>query len=339
MSEDEEQVLEAVLSLTARLARPAALAGAHDLCGRLALLGGARGLALFTAQPRSGSMTLQGAYALPPDYLRRFPLGTAVPAPRLTGDLRDAAATGEPVAVIGLESDLRTMSLAGVAQQARFDATLAVPLVFDGQTVGALHAFYGLNARAQRQQLLRRLAPMLGAAAARGHGAAPASATAARDQAQRLARHVHASAERYQRVYSAVYYAVDHTALVAARYGAALAAEGLARLMEDVELEARDADLVTTGAEGCTVYMADTLQHGAFSQCERVLARFARRTFRVGELRLQLSASAAISCFPENGAMTAVDAARSAREALTQSVKAETRNIVAIAAPGAAAPG
>ncbi len=342
---DAAHALDAVLGIAARLARQTPFeGGVAELCGRIAVLGGARGLALLALQGDAEVVPL-GTYGLPLDYLRRFPPGRPVPLKHATGDVREAIQRGEPVSVCGIGDDPRTVSLNAVAQQGGFDAVLAVPLIFDGRPVGVTHAFFSGQPRPEREDLLMRLGPLLGGTLAREQLRLAASTPGisgsvhARAELDRHARRVHAAAERYGQPYTVAVYALDHPAILGRRYGEALTTDGARQLGQAVETECRDADVSGSVDDHCfAVVMAGTEQHGAFHQCERVLARFGRHVFKVGEQRLQLSASAAISCFPENGALNADASVRSARGALLHALGHDGTRVVAIAARGSAAP-
>lgn len=346
MAFDPVHALDAVLSLAARLSRQAPFAqGTAELCARLAVLGGARGLALFALRG-GGEIAPLGVYGLGAEYLRRFPPDQPTPLARATGDLREALQRGEPVLVPRIGDDARTVSLNAVALSGGFDVVFACPLLFDGQPVGLVQAFYASPPAPTRQALLMRVAPLLASTLAReqlrlgdtpGHGR---GAIDARAEFDRHALRVHAAADRYGQAYSIIVYAVDQPAVLRARYGEGLADDGAAQLLRCVEAECRDADVAGRRGDGrCVVALPGTEQRGAFHQCERVLTRFGRLSFRAGEARLQLSASAGISCFPENGALDADGSLRSAIDALDQAVGQDGARVVAIAARGSAAPG
>lgn len=346
MAFDPAHALDSVLSLAARLCRQAPFAsGTAELCARLAVLGGARGLALF-ALHAGGEIAPLGVYGLGAEYLRRFPADRPTPLARATGDLREAVQRGEPVLVAHIGDDARTVSLNAVALTGGFEVVLACPLLFDGQPVGLLQAFYPRPPAPTRQALLMRTAPLLASTLAReqlrlgdatGQGR---GAIEARAEFDRHALRVHAAAERYGQSYSVVVYAIDQPAVLRARYGEALADDGATQLLRAVEAECRDADVAGRRGDGrCAVALPGTEQRGAFHQCERVLTRFGRLSFRAGDARLQLSASAGISCFPENGALDADGSLRSAIDALEQAVGQDGARVVAIAARGSAAPG
>lgn len=349
MVTDDKQIIEALLAVTGRLARDAPFdAGAGELCGKLAFLGGARGLALYAVH-RDATAELLGAYGLPADYLRRFPVRAARPLAHLTGDLRDAARREEPVSVLGLGEDPRTVSLGSVALEGRFASTLSIPLIYEGALVGLVHAFHTPHLRPDRQQLLVRAAPLLAATLARERlraGAAVGTALAGegaalypRAQLERQLRHLHAAAERYQRTYSVAVYAVDRPDILARRYGVQLVRQAVDELLRCVAGECRDADQAGRyGDASCVVLMPDTEQHGAFTQCQRVLARFGRHPFRCGDARLQLSTSAGISCYPENGALGPEGSVAAAEQALVEALGETGQRIIAIAARGSAAP-
>ncbi|MCB9534838.1 MAG: diguanylate cyclase [Myxococcales bacterium] len=346
MAFDPAHALDAVLSLSARLCRQAPFAsGTAELCARVAVLAGARGLSLFALRG-TGEIAPLGVYGLGAEYLRRFPADRPTPLTRATGDLREAVQRGEPVLVPRIGDDARTVSLNAVALTGGYATVLACPLLFDGQPVGLVQAFYAQPPAPTRQALLMRVAPILASTLAReqlrlgdapGHGR---GAVDARAEFDRHALRIHAAADRYGQPYSIIVYAIDQPAVLRARYGDALADDGAAQLLRAVEAECRDADVAGRRGDGCCVVaLPGTEQRGAFHQCERVLTRFGRQSFRAGDARLQLSASAGVSCFPENGALDADGSLRSAREALEQAVGQDGARVVAIAARGSAAPG
>ncbi len=347
MAVDTEQALEALLALTNRLNRDAPLdAGAAEVCGRLALLGAARGVALFATEQRGQGLVLLGAYALPALYVQRYPVGQAVELAHVSGDLRDAATRGEPVNVLDLEEDKRTLSLAGVAREGRLGSAMAIPLVYERRTVGVIHAFYGRHPRVDLQQRLVRASPLLSSTLAResmrlagGDLGTRSERLYPREQVERQLKHVHAAAERYGHPYAVVVYGVDRPDILARRYGPELVRYATEQLLEFVAAECRDADQPGLYEEAmCQVVMPGTRGRGAFSQVERVAERFGRHAFRAGEHRLQLTASAGISTFPESGALTGKDSVRSAHAALDEALGDGGQGVVVIAAAGAAAP-
>ncbi len=346
MQADAEQILDTVLTLIARVSRGAPFeSGAAEVCGKLALLGGARGLALFSTHPDEDQIELLGAYGLPRIYLQRYPVRQRRQGGHLTGDLREAVGRGEPVSVLGLTEDPRTVSLASVAQEGRFASSLALPLVFDRRVHGLVHAFFGMHLRPERQRVLIRMGPLLASVLARDalRGRLTADGDGGelytRRQVERQVKHVHAASERYAQPYSVVVYAVDRPDVLARRYGPELVRDAVDLLVRLVVGECREADQAGLyEAASCQVVMPGTEQNGAFTQVERVLDRFGRHSFKHGKERLQLSASAGISCFPENGALTGQDSVRSARHAMTEALGSKGQRIVAIAARGAAVP-
>ncbi len=347
MQADSEQILDTVLALTARLGRSAPFdSGAAEVCGKLAMLAGARGLALFATHPDDGHVELLGAYGLPKLYLQRYPVRQRRPSGHLPGDLRDAVLRGDAVSVLGLTEDPRTVSLASVAREGRFASSLAVPLIFDRSVYGLAHAFYGAHVRPERQRLLSRLSPLVASTLAResirarlSSGGDANDGLYTRGQVERQLKHVHAAAERYAHPYSVVVYAIDRPEILSRRYGADLVRDATELLVRFVIGECRDADQAGLYEPAtCQVVMPGTEQNGAFSQIERVLDRFGRHAFKYGDERLQLSASAGISCFPENGALTGKDSVRSAHRAMAEALGTKGQRIVAIAARGAAVP-
>ncbi len=345
----EETSLELVLELAERLCRVAPFeAGAADLCGRLALIGGARGLALFALQGDELQAALLGAYALPIDYPRRFPPRERRPVSHLPGDLRDALRCGAPVLVEGIDVDPRTASLASVAMQGHYTSTLSIPLLLEERPVGLLHAFFVPDADVARRELLARVAPLLASALAldawRLHAdrqrETPSGALLYPvTQTYRQLGHVHAAAERYGLGYSVAVYAIDHAEAVASRYGRELLEQAVAGLGELLAAECRDADHAgRLSASECLMVMPGTVDRGAFAQAERVLQRFARTVFRVGDDRLTFSASAGISAFPVNGALDGRSSVVAARAALAVARSSEGERTIAIAATGAAVP-
>lgn len=347
MLADAEQILETVLALTARLGRTAPFeSGAAEVCGKLAMLGGARGLALFVTHPEDSQVELLGGYGLPRIYLTRYPVRQRRQSGHLPGDLRDAVARAEPVSVMGLAEDPRTSSLASVAQEGRFVSSLAVPLVFDRRIYGLVHAFFGQHLRPERQRVLTQLSPLLASTLAResirarsGQEGSTEDAVYTRGQVERQIRHVHAAAERYAHPYAVAVYAIDRPELITRRYSADLVREATDLLLRYVAAECREADQAGLYEPAtCQVVMPGTEQNGAFRQVERVLDRFGRHGFKHGDERLLLSASAGISCFPENGALAARDSVRSAHQAMAEALGRKGQRMVAIAARGAAVP-
>ncbi len=348
MAEDTQQILDTLLSLGARLGRGSPFeTAAAELCGKLAFLGGARALALFGFDAEHQQIWLVGAYGLGQDYVRRFPTHERRAVSLLPGDLRDCALRGQMVSVVGITDDPRTVSLAGVARQGRLASTLALPLIFQNSMVGLVHAFYGQHLRPERQQVLVRASAFLASALAMdrmrqrldGVGDAPDSGLYSRAQVERQIRHAHAAAERYELPYSVVVYAVDRPSVLERRYGPLLVRSAVHELLRLVAEECRTSDQAGHYEDAsCQVVLPGTEQHGAFTQCERVLERFGRMAFKSGDARLQLSASAGISCFPENGALTGDDAIRSARRALRAALGRDAQRVVAIAARGSALP-
>lgn len=349
---EEQRALDLVYGLAGRLCREAPFdGGAAELCGRLALLGGAQGLALFSVEAEAGRAALLGSYGLPVDYPRRFPPREARPLGHLPGDLREALQRGEPLVVDGIDADPRTVSLTSVALLGHFTSTLSVPLLLDGRALGLIHAFYVPDPSAERRRLLIRAAPLLAmalttdrlrTAVERLQGGPPGPAEPRLYEITQIHRqldHVHAAAERYGFGYSVVVYAIDHAARIRRRYGEWLVEQAM-RVLGDLTLaECRTADYAgrLSPAE-CLVVMPVTTERGAFSQAERVLQRFARAVFRHGDRRLTLSASAGISTFPASGALDGRAGIRAARAALETAVDSEGGRTIAVAAVGSAAP-
>lgn len=338
--------LDAVLALGERLCRKRPfLTGAGEICALLARLGGARGLALFASDGVGDALVLLGASGLPEDYIRRFPVGENCVLGHLTGDLREALLIREAVRVDSIAANPWTVSLNGVALQAGFDSTYAVPLVFGDEVVGAFHAFYGGVPDASLRRLLVRTGAIVASALARtearkGTVRFPVEGLRRvrnQDEIEQYAHHVHAVAARYGQVYSTVIYALDRPDILSKRYGDTLTHQGVSALMHIVDEECRAADLAGRfGDTGCVVLMPGTDPEGAFHQCERVLNRFGRMSFRLPDTRLQLSASAGVSFFPENGSASLEASIGSAHEALTEGLGTSNRRIIAIAAPGSA---
>lgn len=352
---DPRIALDHVLSLAARLNREAPFeGGAGELCGKLALLSAARGLALFAVDMASAEAELLGAYGLGLEYVRRFPPRERRGLAQLPGDLREALRRLEPVTVQGIADDPRTLSLTSVARQGMFDVTLSVPVLLERTVYGVVHAFYAAEPPPIPAELLGRVGPLLSdaivrerlrnalASGARGgseFGDEPLGLYS-RAQIERLLRHAHAAADRYDGIYSVIVYAVDHPDRLTARYGTALVDQAVSQLAACVAEESRGSDQAgRLGESSVLVVMPQTLERGAFSQCERTLVRFGRRIFRHGEARLQLSASAGVSCFPDNGALDAQATVRSAEAAMRAALGENGQRIIAIAARGAAAPG
>lgn len=354
---DTRIALDHVLTLAARLCREAPFeGGAGELCGKLALLGAARGLALYAVDMTSGEAELLGSYGLALEYVRRFPPRERRGLAQLSGDVREALRRGEPLVVANAGDDSRTLSLTSVARQGMMDHTVSLPIFLERTLCGVIHAFYagpppfGAGAPAD---LLGRVTPLLADALTRErmrtslvahpsaaeHAAAEAMGLYSRTQIDRLLRHAHAAAERYDGRYSVVYYAVDHPDRLVARYGAPLLEQAVASLAACVAEESRGADQAgRLSSAAVLVVMPNTHERGAFSQCERTLTRFGRQIFRHGEVRLQLSASAGVSCFPENGALDAGSTVRSAEAALREALGETGQRIITIAARGSAAP-
>lgn len=339
--------LEMVLALGERLCRNRPfVTGAGEICTALAHLASARGIALFASDDIGDELTLLGAAGLPDDYLRRFPVGGRCVLGHLTGDLREALVDREPVRVDSIADDPWTVSLNSVALKGGFTSTYAVPLLFEDRVVGAFHAFYagGSDANARRQ--LVRIGSIVASALARTEARKATSRypveglrrMRADDEIERYAQHLHAAAERYGQIYSVVVYALDRPEILSRRYGDSVAHEGVSALLTLVDNEIRAADLTGRhGEAGCVVIMPGTDPEGAFRQCERVLTRFGQVTVRTANERLQLSASAAISFFPENGAISLAHSIRSAQTALVGGLGHDKLRIIAIAPPGSAA--
>ncbi len=353
---DKDVALEEVLTLAGRLARENAFeVGAGELCRGLAGLGEARALALFGVLPGGAGFDLIGAFGLPVDYLRRFPPREARPFAQLPGDLRDALQRVEVVSVSHLDGDPRTLSLTGVARQGDFQSTLSIPIVLERQTIGLLHVFYGQDAPSSPDNLLVRLTPLLANALSRdrlsralhdvdrrtsgGLDPVVTSGLHSRGPLERVVQHAHAVADRYGSKYAVVLYAVDHVDRLASRYGAALVEEAIHELGLAVAHEHRAADQAGYADElALLVVLPQTLERGAFSQAERTLQRFSRVVFRHGDDRLQLSASASISCYPENGAQSGTASVDAARETLATALGTAGQRLISIAATCAASP-
>jgi diguanylate cyclase (GGDEF)-like protein len=351
---DPRIALEHVLGLAARLNRESPFeGGAGELCGKLALLSAARGLALFAVDMGAAEAELLGAYGIGLEYVRRFPPRERRALAQLPGDLREALRRLETVTVQGIADDPRTLSLTSVARQGMFDVTVAIPVLLERNVQGVLHAFYGGTPPAVPLDLLVRVAPLLADAIGRerlrvalagaGRGTDPGDEPLglySRTQIERLLRHAHAAADRYEGQYSVIVYAVDHPDRLTMRYGTALVEQAVSQLAACVAEESRGSDQAgRLGEASVLVVMPQTLERGAFSQCERTLVRFGRRVFRHGDARLQLSASAGVSCFPENGALDPQATVRSAEVAMQAAIGETGQRIIAIAARGAAAPG
>lgn len=339
--------LDGVLSLGERLcqARPFAF-GAGEICALLARLGGARGLALFASDGVGDALKLLGASGLPADYLRRFPVGQTCVLGHLTGDLREALIDREAVRVDSIADDPWTVSLNSVALQGGFGATFAVPLLFGEQIVGAMHAFYGAPGDPGLRKQLVRAGTLVSSALARsdartGSMRFPVEGLRrlrSHDEIETWAPYVHAVAARYGQVYSAVAYALDRPEILSGRYGDGLTHQGVTALLRIIDEECRSSDLAgRMGEAGALVLMPGTDPQGAFNQCERVLGRFGRLSFRTEDARLQLSASAGISFFPENGAGSLDASIRSAQKALAEGLGPSNRRIIALAPAGSAA--
>lgn len=343
----EVAFLDGVLTLGERLcqAKPFAF-GAGEICALLARLGGARGLALFASDGVGDALKLLGASGLPADYLRRFPVGQTCVLGHLTGDLREALIDREAVRVDSIADDPWTVSLNSVALQGGFGATFAVPLLFGDEIVGAMHAFYGAPGDPILRKQLVRAGALVSSALARSEARSGTTRfpveglrrVRSQEEIETWAHHVHAAASRYGQVYSAVVYALDRPEILSGRYGDGLTHQGVTALLRIVDEECRASDLAGRhGEAGAVVLMPGTDPQGAFNQCERVLGRFGRLSFRTEDARLQLSASAAISFFPENGAASLDAAIRSAQKALGEGLGVSNRRIIAIAPPGSAA--
>ncbi|MCA9538950.1 MAG: diguanylate cyclase [Myxococcales bacterium] len=337
---------EALLALAELLCRsdPFATEGG-EMCRLLAEACGAGGVALFSTDDGPTTLTLLGAFGLPPDYLRRFTPGEPCALDRVTGDLREAVVDGEPIRVDRIANDPWTVSLNSVARQGGFEATYSLPLRFDDRVVGALHTFFRAPVTTGQRRLLGRASSLVTATLGHRSSQSPGQRfpvpglrrMRSRQDIEQYAHHIHAAAERYGQVYAVVVYAVDRPDILARRYGQAVAHRGVAGLLRLVDEECRAADLAgRLGDASCVVLMPGTPQDGAFRQCERVLERFGRMGVRTDDALLQLSASAGISCFPENGARSLMDAIRSAEQALIHGLGSEGRRIVAIAAAGSA---
>jgi len=320
--ETDAAYLDAVLALGERVCRKRPfVTGAGEICTLLARLGGARGLALFASDGVGDALSLLGASGLPQDYIRRFPVGETCVLGHLTGDLREALLDREAVRVESIGSDPWTVSLNSVARQGGFNSTLAVPLLFDDETVGALHAFYSSPPDAAVRRRLTQAAAIVSSAMARTEARSGTTRfpvdglrqVRGHEDLEQFAHHLHAAAARYGQVYSTVVYAVDRPDILSKRYGEQLTHQGIASLLRIIDEECRAADLAgRLGDTACVVLMPGTDPEGAFHQCERVLNRFGRMSFRLSGTRLQLSASAGVSFFPENGAGSLPDAIGSA---------------------------
>lgn len=339
--------LDTVLALGERLSRKRPfVTGAGEICALLARLGGAKGLALFASDGVGDALVLLGASGIPVDYIRRFPVGQTCVLGHLTGDLREALFDREAAWVENIGKNPWTVSLNSVALQGGFSSTFAVPLVFGEEVVGALHAFYGGPSDATLRRYLVRAGHILSSALARtearkGSTRFPVEGlrrVRSQDEIERYAHFVHAAASRYGQIYSTVIYAVDRPDILSKRYSDTLTHQGVSALMHIIDEECRAADLAGRfGDTACVVLMPGTDPEGAFHQCERVLNRFGRMSFRLPDTRLQLSASAAISFFPENESASLEASIASAHEALTEGLGSSNRRIIAIAAPGSGA--
>jgi len=339
--------LDAVLALGERLCskRPF-VNGAGEICALLARIGGAKGLALFASDGIGDALVLLGASGIPVDYIRRFPVGHNCVLGHLTGDLREALLDREPAWVEEIGKNPWTVSLNSVALQGDFQSTFAVPLTFGEEIVGALHGFYGGLPDATLRRNLARAGSIVASALARtearkGRTRFPVEGLRrirSQDEIEQYAHFVHAAASRYGQVYSTVMYAVDRPDILSKRYGDTLTHQGVSALMHIIDEECRAADLAGRfGDTACVVLMPGTNPQGAFHQCERVLNRFGRLSFRLPDTRLQLSASAGVSFFPESEAATLDASIASAQEALTEGMGTGNRRIIAIAAPGSGA--
>lgn len=339
--------LDAVLALGERVCRKRPFAtGSGEICALLARVGGAQGLALFASDGVGDALELLGASGIPVDYIRRFPVGQKCVLGHLTGDLREALIDREAVWVDDIRKNPWTVSLTSVALQGGFKSTFAVPLVFGEQVVGALHGFFAGLPDATLRRHLVRAGSIVASALARtealqGNSRFPVEGlrrVRSQDEIERYAGFVHAAASRYGQVYSTVIYAVDRPDILSKRYGDTLTHQGVSALMHIIDEECRAADLAGRfGDTACVVLMPGTDPEGAFHQCERVLNRFGRMSFRLPDTRLQLSASAGVSFFPENEAATLDASIASAQEALTEGLGSSNRRIIAIAAPGSGA--
>ncbi len=349
------QALELVLAVGARLSSEAPFdGGAGELCGKLALLGGARALALHAVDLAHGEAELLGAWGLPVEYVKRFPPRERKPLAQLPGDLRDAVKRVEAVLVPDVDQDARTLSLTSVARQAGLRVALSIPVALDRHVVGLVHAFFAGPPDPTALSVLERTCALVAGAIGRdrlrqsllvaqstpsGVGVDESLGLYTRAQIERQLGHTHAAADRYSGHYAVVVYALDHPQRLAYRYGQPLHEQAMGRLAASVNEEARDADQAGRLDESTLVLvMPSTPERGAYSHAERTLQRFGRHVFKHGEERLQLSASAGVSCFPENGALSAEATVSSAHEALRAALGEHGRHIVAIAARGAAAP-
>lgn len=345
--DDDARSVDDLLSLGERLCQPRPFAyGAGEICALLGRVGGARGLSLFASDGVGDTLSLLGASGLPVDYLRRFPVGRTCVLGHLTGDLREALMRRETVRVDSIADDPWTVSLNSVALQGGFAATVAVPLVFGDEVVGALHAFYGAPAELTQRQQLGRAASLVTSALARTEARKAKTRfpveglkrLRSQEEIETWAHHIHAAAARYGQVYSTVLYALDRPDILSARYGDTLTQQGVAALLGIVDGECRASDLAGRwGEAGAVVIMPGTAVEGALHQCERVLNRFGRLSFRTETARLQLSASAGISTFPENRAPGLGASIDSAQAALRGGLGQKGRRIVAIAPAGSAA--
>lgn len=216
---DDRRALETYISLAHRLTRATPFdGGAGELCGKLALLAGARALALFEVRPGGSDLVLMGAYGLPAEYVKRYPPRIARTLARMPGDIREALQRGHTVRIDGLTDDPRTVSLTGVALAARLHASVTIPLVQEGDVLGILHAFYADAPDARRLALLDGAAPLvlnaltmqrLRARLGQGYGEVAetdASHLFGPAHATRHLKQVHAVAERYEQRYALVTY-------------------------------------------------------------------------------------------------------------------------------------
>jgi hypothetical protein len=145
---DTRIALEQVLSLSARLSREAPFeGGAGELCGKLALLSAARGLALFAVDMAAAEAELLGAYGLAVEYVRRFPPRERRSLVQLPGDVRESLRRLEVVQVQNISDDPRTISLTSVARQGGLDLTVSVAHRAGAQRAGGPARVLCRNAR------------------------------------------------------------------------------------------------------------------------------------------------------------------------------------------------